>query len=105
MAAEQLAGALLYTELNVDKSLIKTLIVETASADWDLHILQNDNGFSINDANIPAMQLMSSGDGDETIQRDFPYEDEDTTKEVHFFFVDNSGTALVTVTVIGYGLN
>lgn len=92
------------TNWGQSKSLIKTIIVETSSVDWDLHILQNNNGISLNDANIPAMQLMSSGNGDETIQRDFPYEDEDAIEQVHLHFVDNAASNTASITVIGYAL-
>lgn len=92
------------TNWGIDKSIVKTVIVETASTDWDLYILQNDNGFSTNDANVPAMQLMASGNGNVTIQRDFPYEDEDATDEVHLYFVDNAASNTVDITIIGYAL-
>ena len=92
------------TNWGQSKALIKTVIVETVSTDWDLYILQNNNGFIANDANVPAMQLMSSGNGDETIQRDFPYEDEDATEQVHLYFVDNAASDTADITVIGYAL-
>ena len=40
-----------------NEAMIKQVSVETASVDWDLYILQNDNGYSVNDANIPAKKL------------------------------------------------
>ena len=92
------------TNWGTNKSLIKTVIIDTVSTDWNLYILQNDNGLSVNDANVSAMQLMASGNGDEVIQRDFPYEDEDITKEVHLYFVGNSGSNTVDITIIGYAL-
>ena len=88
----------------VNKSLIKTIHVTTSSTDWDLYILQNDNTYAVNDANIPAMQLMASGNGNETIQRDFPYEDEDATTEVHLYFVDNAASNTADITIVGYDL-
>ena len=88
----------------INAALIKTIHITTSSTDWDLYILQNDNTFSTNDANIPAMQLMASGNGNETIQRDFPYQDEDATTEVHLYFVDNGGANTADIQIIGYEL-
>ena len=76
----------------VSKAHITQIRIITNSTDWDLWILQNDNGYSTNDANIPALQIMEGGNGEETIERDFDYEDEDDSDEVHFYFVDNSGS-------------
>ena len=50
------------------------------------------------------MQLMASGNGNETIQRDFPYEDEDATTEVHLYFVDNAASNTADITIVGYDL-
>ncbi len=92
------------TNWNVDKAVIKMIRIETTSTDWDLYLLQNDNGYLADDAGIPAKVLMQSGNGDEDINLDHAYEDEDTTKEVHFYFVDNSGSASATVYVAGFKL-
>ena len=85
-------------------SIIKTVRVETTSSDWDLWLLQNDNGYSTNDANIPRIQLMDAGNGDKDISVDMPYEDEDASDEVHLYVIDNSGTETFDLTVTGYGL-
>jgi hypothetical protein len=81
------------TNWNVSKAMITQIRVVTTSNDWDLWILQNDNGFVTNDANIPAHQLMNRGRQEETIEFDYNYEDEDATNEVHLYAVDNGGTA------------
>ena len=86
------------------EALIKQLKIETSSADWDAWILQNDNGYATNDANIPAIQLMSGGNGDEIINIDFPYQDEDATDEVHLYIVSGVTGPTFDVCVRGYGL-
>jgi hypothetical protein len=48
--------------------------VITSSTDWDLWILQNDNGYAADDANIPKMQIMEAGNGNANIYLDLPYE-------------------------------
>jgi len=92
------------TEWNVNKALINIIRVQTTSTDWDLWILQNDNGYAADDANIPKMQLMDAGSGDADILVNLPYEDEDASNEVHLYYVDNSGTATADIFVIGYEL-
>jgi len=89
---------------NVSKALIKMIRIETASVNWDLYILQNDNGHVANDANIPEIQLMSGGNGDLDIYPDHAYEDEDDSKEVHLYWVDNGGVNTADIYVIGYNL-
>jgi len=93
------------TSWNTSNALIKKIRIETTSTDWDAWILQNDNGYSTDDANIPAMQIMDAGSGDLDIDLDHAYEDEDTSAEVHLYLIDNSGTATFDVYVIGYGLS
>ena len=92
------------TDWNVDKAVIKMIRIETTSTDWDLYLLQNDNGYAADDAGIPAKVLMQSGNGDEDINLDHAYEDEDATQEVHLYFVDNSGSASATVYIAGFKL-
>jgi hypothetical protein len=93
------------TNWNVDLALIKEIMVETSSTDWDLYLLQNDNGFVTDDANIPARPLNIGGNGDETIYVDLPYEDEDGTKEVHLYWVDNIGSTTVDIYITAYELS
>lgn len=90
------------TNWGVSKALIKMIRVITSSTDWDLYILQNDNGYAVDDANIPKMQIMESGSGNATIRLDLPYEDEDDTYEVHLYFADNSGSNTADIYTIGY---
>ena len=86
----------------VSKALIKIIRVITSSTDWDLYILQNDNGHEANDANVPEMQIMESGNGDANIYLDLPYEDEDVSNEVHLHYVDKSGLNTADIYIFGY---
>jgi hypothetical protein len=86
----------------ISKALIKVVRVITSSTDWDLYILQNDNGYAADDANIPKMQIMEAGNGDANIHLDLPYQDEDDSGEVHLYYVDNSGANTADFYIIGY---
>jgi hypothetical protein len=106
-AATQAEGDLHLSDVTTwatSKMLIKKIKIETASTDWDLWVLQNDNGYSTDDAAMPAIQFMSAGNGDEIIKTDHPYEDEDATDELHLYVVDNSGSATFDIYTVGYGL-
>jgi hypothetical protein len=92
------------TDWNVDKAVIKMIRIETSSTNWDLYLLQNDNGYAADDAGIPRKRIMLSGNGDEDVNLDHAYEDEDATQEVHLYFVDNSGSASATVYIAGFKL-
>ncbi|MBE3036558.1 MAG: hypothetical protein IMZ70_05685 [Candidatus Atribacteria bacterium] len=80
----------------VSTALIKYIRVITDSSGWDLYILQNDNGYVANDANIPRMKIGDNVIGNATIWLDLPYEDEDASGEVHLYWVDNSGANTAT---------
>lgn len=92
------------TNWNTNKALIKSIRIVTSSTDWDLYMLQNDNGFAANDANIPSLQIMNEGNGNATIYPDSPYEDEDESKEVHLYFIDNSGANTADIYINGFDL-
>ena len=92
------------TNWNTSKALIKSVRVVTSSTDWDLYLLQNDNGYSTDDATIPMLQIMDSGDGDDIIWMDLAYQDEDASGEVHVYFVDNSGSNTFDIYVQGFKL-
>ena len=92
------------TNWNVSKAKISTIRIETASTDWDLYLLQNDNGYATDDANIPMMQIMDSGNGNLDILLDHAYEDEDGSGEVHLYYLDNSGSNTADIYIIGYEL-
>ena len=90
---------------DVDKALIKTIIVETIITDCILFILQNDNGLSTDDANISTFEVIASGNGNELIHLDHPYEDEDGTQEFHVVWQINvQQFSTVDITVIGIEL-
>jgi hypothetical protein len=92
------------TNWNTSLALIKRIKIETAATDWDGWIVQNDNGYSTDDANIPAIQFMSGGNGDLEVDLDHPYEDEDASDEVHLYLMDNVGSNTFDVYVLGYGM-
>jgi len=87
---------------NVDKAIIKMVRVETTSNRWSLYIVQNGNGYFADDADIPAMRLMTNGRGNEDIIIDHAYEDEDASQNVHLYFVDHIGSAFVTFYIAGF---
>ena len=76
----------------ISKALIKYIHVVTSSTDWDMFILQNDNGYSTDDANVPKMKIAGNIVGNATLWLDLPYEDEDASDEVHLYYLDNSGS-------------
>lgn len=89
------------TNWGVSKILIQTVRIITSSTDWDLYILQNDNGYAANDANIPSMQIMGEGSGNADISLIHPYEDEDDSNEVHLYYLNNSGTNTADIYLMG----
>lgn len=76
--------------------------ITSHSTDWDLYVLQNDNGYAVNDANIPKIQVMEAGNGNAEIYLDLPYQDEDVSNEVHLYYLDNSNANTADIYVIGY---
>jgi hypothetical protein len=89
---------------NSNKALIKSIRVNTTSNHWDLWLLQNDNGYAVDDATIPRVQLMDGGNGNESIYPDLAYEDEDASGEIHLYFNDVTGAATADIFVQGYQL-
>jgi len=87
------------------KALIKTIRVVTSSTDWDLYLLQNDNGYAADDANIPKMQIVEAGNGNLDIHLDHPYEDEDNSAEVHLYYIDNEAANTADFYIIGLALD
>jgi len=87
-------------EWDTSKMIIKEVRVWTTSTNWDLWLVQNDDGLVADTAEIPAIQLMGAGNGDETISVNRPYEDEDTTNEIHLNFDDTVGSATFDVSVV-----
>ena len=84
-------------------NILKIKVV-TSSTDWDLYLLQNDNGYAANDANVPMTQLMGNGNGNLEVYVNEAYEDEDATKEVHLYWLDNSGSNTADIYIEGYEL-
>jgi len=88
----------------VSKALISLIRIATSSTDWDLYILQNDNGYATDDGNIPKMKVMDGASGDADIYLNLPYEDEDASSEVHLYYLDNSGTNTADIYILGFEL-
>lgn len=88
----------------VSKAQIKYIRIVTSSTDWDLYILQNDNGYAVNDATIPRMKIGDAINGNATIFVDLPYEDEDGTNEVHLYWVSDSGVDTADIYIQGFAL-
>ena len=86
-------------------ALIKTIRVVTSSTDWDLYLLQNDNGYAADDGNIPKMQIVEAGNGDLDIYLDHPYKDEDNSAEVHLYYIDNEAANTADIYIIGLALD
>jgi len=93
------------TNWATSKALIKQIVISTTSTDWELWILQNDNGYSTDDATIPAVKLADNMSGDATFRIDHAYNDEDASNEVHLYWQDNAGTATYDVIIAGYALS
>lgn len=89
------------TNWAISKSIIHSIRVITSSTDWDLYLLQNDNGYATNDATIPMIQIMEQGNGNQNVYLNLPYTDEDSTSEVHLYYVDNSGSNTADIIIQG----
>lgn len=92
------------TYWGVSKALIHMIRIVTTSGDWDLYLLQNDNGYSADDANIPKLCIGKTVCSNANLMLNIPYEDEDDSDEVHLYWIDNEGTATVDIYVLGYEL-
>lgn len=93
------------TNWNVSKALIAMIRIVTSSTNWDLYLLQNDNGYAANDAVIPALKIGGGIVGNANLKLDVPYQDEDATNEVHLYFLDNSGANTADIYIKGYSLS
>lgn len=93
------------TNWGASKAYISTVRIVTSATDWDLYLLQNDNGYSTNDATIPRLMIANEIEGNANLKVDVPYEDEDDSDEVHLYYLDNSGANTADIYVIGYSLN
>lgn len=90
------------TYWNTSKALLNIIKIKTNSTNWNLWLLQNGNGYSADDARISKFQLMRNGYMDKNIYLgNFPYEDEDETKNVHLYFEDLSGSNTFDITIQG----
>ena len=92
------------TNWAVSKTVIKYVRVVTSSTNWDMYIVQNDNGYAADDATLPAMKIGSEIVGNANLYLDAPYVDEDASSEVHLYYLDNSGANTATIIITGYEL-
>ena len=88
----------------ISKALIKYIRVVTASTDWDMYIIQNDNGYAADDADIPMVKIADEISGNANLWLDLPYEDEDASDEVHLYWVSDSGVDTATIIIQGFEL-
>lgn len=89
------------TNWNTSKAIIKHIRVYTSSTDWELWILQNDNGYATDDANIQKRLIATNRSGDAYLDIEMLYEDEDATNEVHLYYNDTSGTNTADIIIQG----
>jgi len=92
------------TNWAISKALIKYIRVVTASTNWSMWILQNDNGYAANDAVIPRMKIADGVIGNANLWLDLPYQDEDASNEVHLYWTSASGVDTADIYNIGYEL-
>jgi len=92
------------TNWGYSKAYITQIRVVTSSTDWDLYILQNDNGYAADDAVVPKLCRVTECSGDATLMMNLSYEDEDDSKEVHLYYNDDSGANTADIYIVGYGL-
>ena len=88
----------------VSKALIQMVRVVTSSTNWDLYILQNDNSYATDDANIPKLKIAGSISGNANIMLNTPYEDEDASSEVHLYWTSASGVDTADFYILGFEL-
>lgn len=81
-----------------NKVLIKWVEVKTTSTDWTLKIYSKD------DYATKEVGVASGQSGDQRIYLDWPYEDQDSTAELHYNFTSNSGSETHDITVTGIKL-
>ncbi len=104
----QIAGDLHFSDISnwaSTKALLKDIKVITTSTNWDLYLLQNNNGFAANDANVPAKLIMERGRGNESIALDYSYEDEDLSETLHLYWRDNVGSVTADFYITGVELD
>ncbi len=83
---------------DTSKSIIKQIKIVTSSTDWDLTFYPTD---AFSGGTLPSYQVAQGADGNFTLEMDYPYIDEDNTKEVHIKFTDNSGSNTADITILG----
>lgn len=79
------------TDWNIDKAIIKSIMILTTATSWDA-ILYMDDNFDIYSM-MPPLTIAEDYNASTTLYLDFPYYDEDVTKEVHLYLDDNADPA------------
>jgi hypothetical protein len=87
------------------KAFITTIRVVTSSTDWDLYVLQNDNGYAADDANIGKFCRVTEVSGNATLMMNLAYEDEDASNEVHLYYNDDSGANTADFYIFAYEMD
>jgi|GEM_PF-5007025 len=80
---------------NTDKAIIKHIIVNTTSTNWNLILYSDLDEIS---GNLPSLQIMTAANGNKVIYLDLPYIDNNSSKSVH---LKASGIADATVKIFG----
>jgi len=90
-----------HIDIGCSKIAIDEMLFKTVSTDWSLWILQNDNGYASDDANVKKRLIVShhSGDKHETAMG-IIYRDEDVSNELHFYYLDHDGSNKLTEIMI-----
>ena len=89
----------------ISKAMIHYIRVVTSSTDWDLYILQNDNGYVADDATVGKYCRITEISGDATLLMNRPYEDEDDSGEVHLYYNDDSGSNTADFYIFAYEMD
>lgn len=89
------------TNWNTTTSVIKGIMVETNSANWNL-TLYPDSDFD-SEGIFPPITLVSGASGDKILMLDLPYKDTDDTTptEVHINYTDVIGTDTANIYIWG----
>ena len=89
----------------ISKAMIYQIRVVTSSTDWDLYVLQNDNGYAANDATIGRFCRVTECSGNATLMMNLPYQDEDASGELHLYYNDDSGANTADFYVFAYEMD
>lgn len=90
------------TNWNTSKANISYIRFETSSTAYTVYVLQNGNGFIIDDAEIPALRIATNAYQDQVFYLDHPYWDEDSANEVHLYWASaDSSSISANIYIVG----